>query len=152
MTEQTTQSPAKPSLRDLINKAQHQLCTYRRPNVDEVSKRLGEVLQILGRGSLEYDDITSIEEEGNSLVINTAYSLRGCSMSGEYEIALSIVDAEDPCAAARRWLKQQALDEAEEELARMTAELQDLPDYALRLKARIDALQAQTAAQRKELA
>lgn len=140
------------TLRTMIDDAQRQLSTYRHPNVSDVSERLSAILQILSRGSLEYDRVDSISEEDGNLVIGTTYSLRGCTNNGEYEIPIEIIDADDPLDAARRWVKQQALNETEQSLKQTKAELDGLPQRAIRLQALVAELQAQAAAQRQELA
>lgn len=149
MNDQKTQS----KLQDLIDEAQHQLSTYRNPNVDEVSEQLSEILKILGdgKGTLEHDRIESIQEKHGNLVINTSYSLRGCVNSEEYEIPMEIIRADDPCAAAANWVKKQALNESEADLKRLQSELENLPAYAVHLKAQIEIMQAQVNQQREEI-
>ena len=97
------------ALKTLVDEAQSQLYMYRHPDIAEAKDKLNEILEILGRGSLKYDHVTSIDEEDDELVINTEYSIRCCAMTGEYKIPLSIINSDDPILEAHRWLKEQEL-------------------------------------------
>lgn len=140
------------TLRTLIDEAQHQLCTYRNPNIATAKEKLTELLKILDLGSLEHDEITSIDEEDDVLVISTAYSIRCCAMTGEYKIPLSIIDAADPVQAAYRWLKEQELTERVENLRSCRDVLVSAQAQVKSLPARIVELEQELEAFKRSIA
>lgn len=106
-------------LRALVDDAIQKINTYRRPNVDDAVKALREVLQAMGTGApSEHDGIESMTEDGDGLLrIVTAYSVRCCAMSDEFEIPASIIDAPDPIAAAKLWGWKRKVDIARADLS-----------------------------------
>jgi hypothetical protein len=71
---------------------------------------LDKILEALGEGQIGYDRITRTYEDGDEFVIKTAYEIRCCAMDGEHRIPLSVMNAEDPIAAAKQFVadKEQA--------------------------------------------
>jgi hypothetical protein len=71
---------------------------------------LDKILGALGEGQIGYDRITHTYEDHDEFVIETAYEVRCCAMTGEHRIPLSVMNAEDPIAAAKQFVtdKEQA--------------------------------------------
>jgi hypothetical protein len=102
------------SLRDLIDEAIAQLERFRHPNVDQVQGRLNEILKAAGKGGITHDRIERLVFRPESLHIQTSYSVRSCEQTAEFEIPFSVLDADDPVAAARQWGRQDKIKEAED--------------------------------------
>ena len=91
------------TLRQLIEEAQHQLDTYKHPNVDEVQDRLDAILKAGDAGGLKYDKITNLSYRNGFLEIATEYYVRSCYQNGEYRIPESVIDAADPIREMKLW-------------------------------------------------
>ncbi len=91
------------SLRDLLEAAEGDLDTYRHPDVSEAQRRLNEVLEAAGLGSTGTDRITRLRVGPREVFVRAEYSVRSCVSDNEYEFPVTILDAPDPVAAARRW-------------------------------------------------
>lgn len=116
-------------LRILVDEAIHKVNTYKRPNIDEAIVSLRAVLQAMGTGApAEHDGIESMSEYDDALHIQTAYSVRCCAMSDEFEIPNSIIDAADPIAAAKAWGWKRKVDEASTALTQAEAAVERARD------------------------
>lgn len=65
---------------------------------------LDKILEALDEGQIGYDRITHTYEDGDEFVIETAYELRCCAMTGEHRIPLSVMNADDPIEAAKQYI------------------------------------------------
>jgi hypothetical protein len=70
----------------------------------EFAIELDKILEALGEGQIGHDRITRTYEDGDEFVIETAYEVRCCAMDGEHRIPLSVMNAEDPIAAAKQFV------------------------------------------------
>lgn len=101
------------SLRELIQTAIENLDTYKNPDTTEVEARLSEILTAGGLGSITHDHLEALSFYNGMLHINTSYWVRGCSMSGDYKLPESVIDAEDPLTAVKVWAKEQRIAKAQ---------------------------------------
>lgn len=115
---------AQKSLRRLVDKASSQLSQLKNPDVSEAQARLHEVLMAAQIGGIQHNHLTSIEERGGMLVIDSTYPARGHTNTADHEIPLSVIDAKDPVAAARRWGAEQRVAKAEADVGRTRGELE----------------------------
>jgi len=102
------------TLRKLIEDAQHQLDTYKHPNVDKVQDRLDAILKAGNAGGLKYDKITSLSFYSGFLEIATEYEVRCCRQTGEYKIPESVIDADDPIREMKLWAAKVAVKKAQD--------------------------------------
>lgn len=105
------------TLRELIEQANADLDRYKHPDTHEVERRLDEILTAGKLGSIRSDNLESLGFYRGMVSIQTSYSVRGCSQSGDYKFPESIVDADDPIAAIKVWAKEQRVAKAKADLA-----------------------------------
>jgi hypothetical protein len=101
------------SLRDTLNDLESEISHAKARKAQasyEFAIELDKILEALGESQIGHDRITRTYEDGDEFVIDTAYELRCCAMTGEHRIPLSVMNAEDPIAAAKQFVadKEQA--------------------------------------------
>jgi hypothetical protein len=102
------------NLREIIEDASSAFSTYKHPQISEARVRLNGIIKAAGLGDLEHESIDGICFRKGMIEVCTTYSIRGCSMSGEYVFPASILDEADPLAAAKRWGLEQKVSNARE--------------------------------------
>ncbi len=107
MTERT--------LRELIEQAEADLDRFKHPNVTEVQEKLHEILMAGKVGGIAHDKLESLYFSHGELHIRTSYSVRSCSMRGEYDIPETIIDADDPVRAMKLWSARKKVADAQSE-------------------------------------
>lgn len=108
---------SEPTLRQLIEQAEADLGRYKHPDVDEVQRRLHEILMAGDLGGIIHDRLENLYERQDMLFIRTSYSVRCCEQTAEFEFPMSVVDADDPILAIKRWSRAKKLRKAEIKLA-----------------------------------
>lgn len=119
------------SIDEVIEEARSEVATMRYPDVSEFKERLNPILKAAGLGSLEHDQIERILVtcEGTpqeALEINTSYSVRGCSQSGEYIIPMSVVrlvDTSEGLTAPKVWAAEKRIKHLESKVRTAKNEL-----------------------------
>ena len=104
------------TLRQLVEQAQADLERYKHPDTTEAERRIDEILVAGKLGSIAHDHLEGLSFYKGNLCISTSYSVRGCSMSGDYKIPESVIDSADPIADIKVWAKAQQVAEAEREV------------------------------------
>jgi hypothetical protein len=104
-------------LKELIEKASDDISTFKYPNIDECQSSLSKILTAAGYGSIVNDKIESLDIRKGILRIETTWYARGCSNSSDYDIPMSVIEAEDPIKAATIWGLTERINKAEHELA-----------------------------------
>jgi hypothetical protein len=99
------------TLKELINKAISDIDLYKHPDIDEAKARLDELLVAAGLGTIKGDYLSDLDMYNNKLHIRTEWSARGCANHSDYELPISILEAEDPIKAATVWGLQQKIDQ-----------------------------------------
>lgn len=102
--------------RELLDDAQHQLDTYKHPNIDEFTSKFSALFEAAGFGNLNYRSVDQITEHKDTFSVETSWSSRGCSQHGTITLPFSVIDAADPVKAATIWRIQQDLDKAMSEV------------------------------------
>lgn len=106
------------SLRDTLHELEFEISRVKARKAQaarEFGIELDKILEALGEGQIGNDVITYTYEDGDEFVVETAYSLRGCAMTGEHRIPLSVMNADDPIAAAKQLVADK--EEAERQAA-----------------------------------
>ncbi len=106
------------NLRAIIEAAQHQIDTFRSPDISEADARLDELLVAAELGSIRHDRIERISEHEGILHIHTSWSARGCTNTSDFEFPTAILDAPDPIAAAKEYGHKKRVSEAEYEVTK----------------------------------
>lgn len=102
------------SIRELIEATIEVVSNYRYPNTSEFRTVINPILKAAGVGELlEGDRIDGLDIDEDALNISFSYSRMQCEMSGDRHLPLSVLDAEDPIAAATAWRLDQAVAAAE---------------------------------------
>ena len=112
-----------PSLRKLIEDAEHALATYKYPDIDEVHRRLTEVLRAADIGDIEHEKIAELSTFRDTLTISTTWMVRQYLQSSEYKIPLEVVYADDPVYAAKVWGADQDIAVATRRVERAQSDL-----------------------------
>lgn len=106
------------NLRKLLNEAQHQINTYKHPDIDDFQAAMSEVLEAAGIGSLKHDCIEGISEYNGRIEIETSWSARGCAQTSTYSIPSAVIDSENPLREAKLYGVTKRLSEARAELSK----------------------------------
>lgn len=135
--------------RSILEEAVFRITQYKNPDVSDARKLLDPVLKAAGMGSLEYNRIDNISFAEGMIVVDTTYSIRGCTQQAEYVFPEALLSAPDPVEAATRWGIAKQVDDAEEranevrrELAALERELASREEDILEKKAALDAYDA----------
>jgi hypothetical protein len=131
------------TLRELIEQAEADLDRFKHPNVGEVQERLHEILMAGKVGGIAHDKLESLYFSRGELHIGTSYSVRSCSMRGEYDIPEAIIDAADPISEIKGWSAKKKVRKAE-------AEYKSALESVERRKKDLDEAKAALAAVRKD--
>lgn len=105
------------TLLDKIRDAEHQIVTYKHPNIDEVRKIFNDILDAMGGGGPGNDSITSLYIHDNCVTFNTEYWVRGCHCGNDYTIPMDILEAEDPIKAAKLYHIEKRIIECNQAIA-----------------------------------
>lgn len=127
----------RPTLRQVVDAALHQIATYRVPRLDEVSERLDELLRAAGYGGIAGEEF-SLHAEGPFLRIDTSWVEGGRSGVWSVRLPSAVIDAEDPVEAARFWGPEDRVAELEARVGRIRADLAASEDLLAR--AHLDAV------------
>jgi hypothetical protein len=79
-----------------------------------------------GIGNPHHEGIIRLELRRDTLEVETEWSARNCRNTSDYRVPLSILDAEDPIAAAIAWKSANAEQRAKQERAFAIAEIERL--------------------------
>lgn len=108
-------------LRRLLEDAKEKIDTYKHPDIDDFKVEMSKVLEAAGVGSMMRERVERIDElswyDSKYIEIGTSWSARGCEQTGEYRIPSFIIDSVEPLKVAHKWKIENALAEAERELA-----------------------------------
>lgn len=121
-----------------------QVSMYRRPNLGDLKERLDEVLVAMGAVPIGHDSIIGMYVEEHSdlgvpaLHIDTEYTLRGCGMTGEHLIPMSIIEARDPIVAAKVYVKSREIRDEKDLLEVHQEELNGIDDRKIKLRLMIE--------------
>lgn len=137
MTDQIAIIP----LRALIDDASSRLGLYKNPDISELHARLGPIFKAAGKGGLVGVRITGIDLGDEDLVIDYAWSARGCSQEDIARIPAHIIDADDPLQAANRWRLETEIESTESEITTLTNDLATKKAKAERLRQELAALE-----------
>lgn len=81
--------------------AAHKVSMYKNPDLADFQDKLDAILEAAGLPCTGGEHISSMQLSEDTLYITTSWSVRCCDQESEYQIPLSILEAEDPLAAAR---------------------------------------------------
>jgi hypothetical protein len=124
------------TLRELLEKAEHDISTYKHPNITEVKQRLDELLLASGQGSIEHDTIEELTVDEDGVTIETSWFACGHRDTGTLFLPPSVIDAEDPIKAAKIF----GLDE---KIEKITRDLSDAESKVTMYSARLTKLNAE---------
>ncbi len=89
-------------------------------------------MKAAGKGGIQHDRIDKMFIRLERLIVKTTFSVRSCEQTVDYEIPMSVIEADDPIEAARTWGKEsrisaakQSVREAERNLARAQKQLEE---------------------------
>lgn len=102
------------TVRELVEEASSAISTYKSPSIAEAREVLNGIIKAADLGNLEYERIDGISFYDGMVEVNTTYSTRGCTQSGEYIFPETLLEETDPVKAAKRWGLQKKVDDAQE--------------------------------------
>ena len=91
------------TFRQEFDNACHQINTYKHPSIGEFKEKLSSILEAADIGGITHDCLESLDEDDDTIYIETTWSARGCNQSSSYQLPSFIIDAEDPLKAAKIW-------------------------------------------------
>jgi hypothetical protein len=74
---------------------------YRRPNLTEWIKEIDSILEAIGQCCIGNDKVERIYIDCEELHIETSYSIRGCSMTNDMVIPISVIVSTKSIYAAK---------------------------------------------------
>lgn len=105
------------TLRELIDQAVADMDRLKHPDTAEAERCIDEILVAGKLGSLAHEHLEGMHFHDGMLLVDTSYSVRGCSQSSRYEIPETVIDGDDPVAAIKPWAKEQRVAKARDDLA-----------------------------------
>jgi hypothetical protein len=124
------------ALRDLLEKAERDINTFKHPNVDEAQLWLHNILVAAGLPGINLDSLDHLYIGDEDVCVTTSWSVRSCADSDTYRFPTFIIDAADPIKAARVWGLEAKLEDMRDQLNSLVAQVETR-------KARIAELEAE---------
>lgn len=112
-------------LRKIIDDAIDAVDKYKHPDLDEFIENIDPILEALGEGKCSRDKIESISIYDGYLKIDTSYSVRCCSQTGEYRCPMQIINSNNPILDAQLWKRKEEIKEAKRDILEIEKELKE---------------------------
>jgi hypothetical protein len=101
------------ALRELLEKAERDINTYRAPRIEEAHTWLHNILVAAGLPGINHNSLDHFYIGDEEVFVTSSWSVRSCADSDTYRFPIFIIDAEDPIQAARKWGLEEKLAETQ---------------------------------------
>lgn len=100
----------------LTQEAASKCSTYRHADLSDWVEAIDPVLEAAGEATIGSDRVDNIDVSGETLTIETSYSVRCCAQTHSVKIPVAILRAQDPVKAAHQYRLSQAINETQRDI------------------------------------
>jgi hypothetical protein len=119
------------NLRASIGQAIRDIATYKTPDVSNVQAQLDSILRAAGLHGIAKDVLDALHFQDGDLHIDSSWGARGNICSGMKRVPESVIDADDPLAAAKLWGSDQRIKNAKGKIWQAT---ESIENYSMSLE------------------